>query len=268
MSNLARLLKKPFFGRFQKPFVWPSSVPEREWARVELTTEHGNTLVGIHARARGAARGIAVLPHPMVSEAKAWGLTSGHADFLRDCGFDVLAFDFNGFGESENAGFDFPADVRAAGRRAASLCPGKPVVLFGLSLGAGHGLSAMDCAQNPFQLAVLEGAFTSLEEFWAHFFFPHLVLRTLKVFSSREVVRMVTPILRAPDVRGLQRVLFIYGDRDRLTPPSMGERFVAALATPADKKSLWVVPGAKHLGALQTAGEAYRERVRAFLHEA
>ena len=176
------LLKRPFFGRYQRPWTWPADIRKDDWSRVEFPNKSGARLVGLLARARGGvAKGIVVLAHPMAAEAKGWGLTSGHADMLREGGYDVLAFDFNGFGESEDGGFEFPTDIHFAGNFAKGLLPGRPVVLFGISMGAGYGVCAMDSDESPFRVAVIESAFTSLEEFWRRYPLPYYVLRGMSL---------------------------------------------------------------------------------------
>lgn len=267
LSPLVRLLKKPFFGPYQRRWTWPDGVDVAAWHRVTFPGPRRANLVGLHGHARGPRRGVAVIPNPMVAEAKAFCLTSGHAEFLRDAGFDVLAFDMNGFGESADASFDFPGDIRAAGCFAATLAPNTPVVLFGLSMGAGHGLSAMDHEDNPYRAAVLEGAFTTLGEFWRRYRVAYAVLRAWELAAPR-AARELRPIDRAASVRRVERVMLIYGARDRATPATMGERLLAALPLAPDRKVLYVVDGARHLQALEVGGAAYRRRVLSFLDAA
>ena len=170
------LLKKAFFSRYQKPWSWPEGVPQDQWERVEFRNHSGKQMVGLLARAHGEPRGTVVIPHPMVAEAKAFAMRSGHADFLRDAGYNVFVFDFNGFGESESGKFEFPQDIVAGGNAAAERAPGLPVALLGISMGAGYGVCALDTPGHPFRAAVLESAFTSLEEFWRRYKFPYLCL--------------------------------------------------------------------------------------------
>jgi len=258
------LLKKAFFSRYQKPWSWPEGVPQDQWERVEFRNHSGKQMVGLLARAHGEARGTVVIPHPMVAEAKAFAMRSGHADFLRDAGYNVFVFDFNGFGESESGKFEFPQDIVAGGNAAAERAPGLPVALLGISMGAGYGVCALDTPGHPFRAAVLESAFTSLEEFWRRYKFPYLVLRGLGVVLPR-LARELRPIDRVGSITGVTGLLFIHGDKDSTTPPAMGERLLAACTLPADQRALWVAPGARHLRTLQQSGDEYRQRILAFL---
>lgn len=258
------LVKRPFFSRYQRPWRDPEGVDMADWQPRTFPNASGATLRGLFAKGRGASKAVVVFPHPMVADAKGWPLKSGHADLLRDAGYDVFVFDFNGFGESENGGFEFPTDIVAAGHAAAEASPGVPVALFGISMGAGYGVCALDTAGHPFAAAVLESAFTTLDEFWKPYKAPYVLLRALSVLLPR-YAHALRPIARIPTIQGVRAILFVYGDEDSATPPTMGERLLAACPLPEADRTLWVVPGAKHLRTFKVAPDAYRERVVAFL---
>jgi pimeloyl-ACP methyl ester carboxylesterase len=268
--NVYTVLKKPFFSRYQKPWDWP---PEAEaergrWRRVELDNGRGGKLVGLYGEAEpGPARGTAVCAHPMGVEAKGFYLKHGHAQMLRSGGYNVLLFDFNGFGESPDADMLYPDDVLAAVRGARELAPGLPVVALGSSFGSawlacalgreGHGLSA----------AVLECPFTTLDEYWIRYKVAYGVLKVCSVLMPK-LLAQLRPIELIRKLHGVNKVLFIYGTLDKVTPVSMGERFVKACPLPPEQSSLWVVPEAKHTRALGAAPQAYRERVLGLLDSA
>lgn len=259
------LLKKAFFSRYQRPWSWPEGVPEGPWERVEFKNSSGVRMVGLLGRAApGPAKATVVAPHPMAAEAKGFILKAGHAEFLRAAGYNVFAFDFNGFGESESSKFEFPDDIVAAGHAAAARVPEVPIALFGISMGAGYGLCALDVPGHPFRVAVLESAFSTLDEFWRRYRFPYLMLRTLSVLMPRRA-RELRPIERIRTIQNVDALLLIYGDEDRLTPASMGERLLARCPLPDDRRQLWVIPGGKHLRGFQVAGDEYRRRVVDFL---
>jgi pimeloyl-ACP methyl ester carboxylesterase len=83
MSLVHRLLRKPFFGRFEIPWEWPSDD----------------------------------------EAAKGFWLKQGHAALFRGAGYNVFAFDANGFGESEPSTFDYPGDILSAGLWAQARTP-------------------------------------------------------------------------------------------------------------------------------------------------
>ena len=65
MSYLHRLLRKPFFGRFEVPWVWPAETDPSTWERVTFANPAGVPLAGLWGAAEGDAIGTLVLAHPM-----------------------------------------------------------------------------------------------------------------------------------------------------------------------------------------------------------
>jgi alpha-beta hydrolase superfamily lysophospholipase len=221
------LLKKPFFGKYQKPWRWPEASPRGEWRKLTFASESGGRLAGLFGAARGQPRGAVVCAHPMGVEAKGFFLKRGHAAFLRDAGFHVLAFDFNGFGESTTGDFAYPLDVIAAGRKLKELAPGLPIGLLAASFGSAWGVCALAQPGHPFESAVLECPFTTLDEYWARYRVPSFTLKMLSVVLPEEAHKL-RPIAQAARLQPLRELLFIYGDADTVTPPAMGEQFVEA----------------------------------------
>ncbi len=266
MTYIHRLLRKPFFGRFEVPWIWPSTALEEAWERVTFRSGNGARMVGLWGAAQGDAIGTLALAHPMGKAAKGFWLRYGHADLFRKSGFNVLAFDSNGFGESEAVSFDYPADILAAGLWAQDRHPALPVGLVGASFGAAWGLCSMSRAGSPFRAAVLEAAFPTLPEFWRHYPVAHAVLRASQlVWPSLE--GGLRPEREAARAVGQPSVLLVYGDADKYTPPDHGKRLQRAFGAAA-KTELLVLPGVGHTFAYRDAREAYAERVIPFLSEA
>ena len=268
--NVYTVLKKPFFSRYQKPWSWPAEAEAERgrWRRVEFDNGRGGKLVGLFGEAGpGPARGTVVCAHPMGVEAKGFYLKHGHAQMLRGGGYNVLLFDFNGFGESPDADLLYPDDVLAAARGARELAPGLPVVGLGSSFGAAWLLCALGREGHGLSAAVLECPFTTLDEYWIRYKVAYAVLKVSTVLMPR-LLAQLRPVERIRELRGVSKVLFIYGAMDTVTPVSMGERLMAACPLPPEQRSLWVVPEAKHTRALGAAPEAYRERVLGLLDSA
>lgn len=226
----------------------------------------GARLAGLWGAAEGESRGALVLAHPMGKTAKGFWLRHGHADLFRRAGFDVLAFDANGFGESEPVSFDYPADVLAAGVWAQRRSAGLPVGLVGASFGAGWGLCAMAREGSPFQAAVLEAAFPTLPEFWRHYPAAYATLRASQVVWPW-LERGLRPEREAARVVGHPDVLLVYGTADRYTPPEHGERLARALGD-TSHVDLLVLPDVGHTFAYRDAPEEYARQVIPFLQNA
>ena len=263
MSHLHRLLRKPFFGRFEVPWTWPPGSDQAGWERVAFTNPHGARLAGLWGTTDREPQGTLVLAHPMGKAAKGFWLRYGHAGLFRRSGFNVLLFDANGFGESEPCSFDYPADILAAGLYAQAHSPGLRVGLVGASFGAGWGLCSMARAGSPYRTAVLEAAFPTLPDFWRHYPLAYATLRASQlVWPALE--RKLRPELEAAKLIGKPSVLLIYGDRDKYTPPAHGERLMKAFGNAA-RAEMCVVPGVDHTYAYRDAAETYAARVIPFL---
>lgn len=264
MGMLHRVGKKMFFGRFQRAWRWPDGVSDAGWERVSFTSGNGARLSAVFGAAHnGSARGAIVLAHPMGVAAKGFWLKQGHAEILRGSGFHVLAFDFNGFGESESANFDYPADVIAAGEYLRRRCEGLPVAIVGCSFGAGYAVCAMARGGHPFRAAVLEAAFPSLPYYWRPYPVPRVLLRASQLVVPR-FERELRPIFKATELKERPDILLIYGEADRVTPVHVGEELHAVLSQRTSAE-LWTVPGAEHTLALRAQRDAYAERVTGFL---
>jgi uncharacterized protein len=263
MPILHRLLRKPFFGRFEVPWRWPDGTDRTTWERVTFTNPTRATLVGLWGAAHTEARGTLVLAHPMGKAAKGFWLRYGHAELFRNAGYNVLLFDANGFGESSASSFDYPADVLAAGTFAQQRTPHLGIGLVGASFGGGWGLCAMARAGSPFRVAVLEGVFPTLPEFWRHYPFAHAMLRLSQVVWP-PMERGLRPEREAARLVGNPSVLFIYGEQDIYTTPSHGARLVRAMQHVASAE-IHVLDNVEHTFAFRDATQRYSELTLPFL---
>ncbi len=259
-----RLFKKPFFGRFMKPWRWPEQVDAARWQRLALASESGASLAALLGEARaGQVRGAVLLCHPMGTAAKDFWLKHGHAELLRAAGYHVMLLDLNGFGESSSTTMDYPLDVLAAGQALQARFPDLPVALLGASMGAAMGLCALALAQHPFKAAVLESAFPTLLHFWRPYPLPRLGIQLSRLlYPAGE--RRLRPLHAAQRLVGRPPLLLIYGEEGRHTPLADGQQLYAAL-TAATQCEFWQVPGADHTLAYVAQPEAYARRVLEFL---
>ena len=262
-----KLLKKPFFGRFMGPWRNPLSELQRaEWQPLTVSSRSGATLRGLFAAARTpAAKATLVLGHPMGKEAKGFFLKHGYADLLRDHGYHVVVFDFNGFGESGVGNFSYHEDMVAVGRVAAERVSDLPVGYLGISLGGQWATVAFADARHPYQFAIVESAPTTLEEFWVRF---PLAYRTLQLiaFVSPAFARSVRIVERIKEARGVQSLLFIYSATDDWAPVAMGQRFQRNSPVPAE---LWTVAQGKHAQLMKSPHQAaYQAKILAYFDHA
>ncbi len=259
-----RLFKKPFFGRFVRPWRWPQEADPSQWLRQSVSSPSGATLSTLLARAHTPqAKGAVLMAHPMGVVAKGFWMKYGHAELLRRAGYHVMVFDLNGFGESSSTTMDFPLDVLAAGQALQARYPGLPVAVLGASMGAAMSVCAMAQPGHPFKAAVLESAFPTLLHFWSRYPIPKLGIQLSKLlYPAGE--RRLRPTHAAQHLVGSPPMLMIYGEADEFTPVKDGKLLCQALAAKTQAE-FWRVPGATHTHAYAAQPDEYAHRVLAFL---
>jgi pimeloyl-ACP methyl ester carboxylesterase len=250
-----RLFKKPFFGRFVRPWRWPENVEQSQWRRLSVASASGATISALLAPAHTAqAKGVA---------AKGFWMKHGHAELLRQAGYHVMLFDLNGFGESTSSSMDYPLDVLAAGLALQGQYPDLPVAVLGASMGAAMSLCAMAQPAHPFKVAVLESAFPTLLHFWSRYPIPKLGIQLSKLlYPAGE--RSLRPTYAAQRLVGRPELLMIYGEADEFTPVRDGKLLLQALQGKTATE-FWQVPGAEHTHAYAAQPQDYAQRVVGFL---
>jgi uncharacterized protein len=272
----------------EKPlFVVPRGRPTPDAEDVRFPTAGGLTLRGCYFKAARPRRGVILFGLEFGSDR--WACQS-YCEHLIEAGYDVFAYEPRSQGESDRQpGYeplqwvtDF--EVRDAKAALAYLksrpdADARGVGFFGISKGAGAGLFA--AARDPYvRCCVTDGAFavyTTLVPYMRHFFriynqhyalqglipswfYGHIGLVGLRVIERERGCRF--PALERVLPRLAPRpLLMIHGGADAYIKPEMAEALFRRAGEP---KELWVVPGAKHNGALHTAGDEYRRRVLEF----
>jgi len=200
--------------------------PRSPYEDLAITTEDGEQLHTWRAPAR-ARRGEVLLCHGNAGNAGNVGDRAAHIDLLTASGFDVLAFDYRGYGASTGRPSEagLLRDARAAGARLG----GDRVLYLGESLGGAVAL-ALALEQPPAGLVLLS-AFTSLRDMARlHYKVPAALVPD--AYPSRDRVAH----LRAP-------LLVLHGARDDIVPLGHAHALVDAAPEP---KALHVFPHAGH----------------------
>lgn len=263
-KRMHQILRKPFFGRFEVPWSWPQKIAKDGWEKVQIPLTEQQALVG-YWQAVPNAKATLVLAHPMGKAAKAFWLRYGHADLFLKSGYNVLIYDANGFGESEGFTFDYPNDVYCAGLFAQQKTPHLSVGLIGASFGAAWGLCSLAKDNHPYKVAVFEGVFPTLPEFWKHYPMAHAMLQLSNVLVP-SMNRELNPLAKSAQLKQQPPVLLLYGNKDIYTPPEFGQRIKAVLerSTPV---TLAVVDGAEHTYIYRDFPEHYQDTVLNFLSQ-
>jgi len=190
-------------------------------------------------------------------------------------GYGTLLFDLRNHGESGRAyttlGINESRDICAASEFVKTKAPGRPQVLWGVSMGASSALiAAKQCPG--FAAAISDSSFLSFRETVAH----HLGLYfRLPAFPIANLIVATTAFRMGldPDAGDVEQtvkdintpILFIAGSIDRRMPPALAQRLLDAAKNP--QKKLIVVPNAKHGEAFSTNREMYLKAVYEFLEQ-
>lgn len=196
-------------------------------------------------------RGAVVLAHPDRRYAKHWFVKEGYVDLLTQEGYEVLTFDFTGYGESRGPATYYHEDVLGAARFARHWAGGLPVHVVGVSMGAfavANASPRLDFARS----IVLESPYTSFGEWYgkgpgryAMQAFGALFPRTSRAIEAdRNIVHAAA-----------QRVLVAWSDADEVTRPQLSQAI--ADAAPPERTERLVLAGAAHLRFLERP--EYRE---------
>ncbi len=241
--------------------------PDRIGIKCELVrykSKNGRELVGLWFESPQPPIGTVVHFHGN------FGNVSNHflcAQFLTQYGFDVLVFDYEGYGGSEGkpspkitvedgvASIDYALSRDRGGR--------KSVAVFGQSLGGAVAtvVSAQDkrvCA------VVLEAAFHSYRgmafdvlkrSVWTWILVPVAPWFIGTKYDPEKWIAQISP----------RPLLLIHGDADKVVPMWTSERLYARAKEP---KRLWIIKGAGHLQCRQVERDVYEKTIADFFRDA
>ncbi len=228
----------------------PSAVPDLAIEEVAFETEDGERLHGWWLPAKARRRGHVLLCHGNGGDI---GDRTTHARLLTTAGFDVLLFDYRGYGRSTGKPSEEGThrDARAAHAALLQRAEDDRVFYLGESLGGAVAL-ALALEQPPAGL-ILQSAFTSVRDM-ARLHYPYIPRGLVPdAYPSIALVRN----LRAP-------LLVLHGERDEIVPASHGEALFEAAPAP---KRIHVFPRAGHNDLVSGAAERWVDVIARWAEE-
>ena len=172
---------------------------------------------------------------------------TAHARALCSAGFDVLLFDYRGYGRSTGTPTEAGTyeDARAARTALLGMRGVDPMRLVYLGESLGAAVALFLALESPPAGVVLHSAFTSVRDMAA----VHYPLAPRRLVPDAYPSLRLIPRVRAP-------VLVLHGGRDAITPPSHGQALFDAAPEP---KRIHVFPQAGHNDLLVVAGRQWIE---------
>lgn len=242
VTLLAALLAVGYVGTLcalyfaQERLIFPAArLPEDHVFRFDQPFEElrvavpGGSLDALHFM-QPDPRGLVFFLHGNSGNLETW--TTG-LDFYRRVNYDLFIFDYRGYGKSTgviDSEDQLNADVRAAWNSIVPRYSGKPIVIYGRSLGT--GLAARLARDVDPALLVLVTPYTSLAAS-AKRAYPLVPEWVLKYPLRTDTI--------IGDVRS--PVLLLHGTKDTLIPIADSERLKALVRAPVE---LFAVDGAGH----------------------
>jgi fermentation-respiration switch protein FrsA (DUF1100 family) len=254
----------------ERPFYQPNKILYADPARagvphelVYFSSGDGEKLMGLYFPARGESRGVVIHCHGNFAN------VSNHfpaSYFFTEHGFDLLVFDYQGYGVSEGrpSRRGTIADGRAAVAFARTRAAGKPLFLFGQSLGA--AVAAVVAAEDPdVKAVILEAPFTTYRAIFKDVMKRNFLTWPFSFFVPALAIRRRDDPLEAVARISPRPVLILHGTADRIIPWSMGKTLYDAAREP---KKWWGVEGAGHMECRRKAGKTYDETLAGFFQAA
>lgn len=194
------------------------------------------------------------------------------AEYLTKKGIQVVAIDLRGHGQSRGEFCTFgekeKRDVQALVSWLLARDSTQRIGIFGNSLGGAIAIQALELDKR-LQFGIIESTFHDLEKVVEEFGQNYSGIRSERL--SRSTLEKAAKIadFKPFDIkpyrsaeRVSQPVLVVHGDKDSTIPPEFGRVNFEHFASP--KKEWILVPGAKHRGLWQKAGEGYWKKFSDF----
>jgi pimeloyl-ACP methyl ester carboxylesterase len=241
-----------------------------DWQRVTFQGPDAVQLRGV-LRKREDALGTFVICHGQGDSKES---QMDKAEFAFNRCYNVLAFDFRGHGESDEALCTLGAKESQDILCAIAYLKGeshliKPLILWGVSMGAASCLLAAKHSADT-DAVIAESSFDSLEGTLAHhgwlyyrlprFPYAHLTLLFYRLRTGCSPAEV--NVLQAVSNSKARRIFLIHSPDDARMPPELGGRLLDAAG---EKGLLWIAPRGEHGEIYGASCKEYNEKVQAFL---
>ncbi len=208
----------------------------------------GALINALHFKA-ASAKGIIFYHHGNAGNLDRWG---GIAEYFVQFGYDVLIYDYRGYGKSTGSRNEktLHEDAQHIYKRLKQEWSEDQIIIYGRSLGS--GLACQLAANNKAKMLILETPFYSLQSMasWRFPFLPTRLLVRYEMLNWKKLQEAEMPIH------------IFHGTEDGVVPYWSGEKLYESVK---DKATLTTIKGAQHNNLIEF--EAFREGVTELLKE-
>lgn len=240
---------------------WENSFSKLGTVKKTKIQRDGRNITAIHITKSNQPKGVVIFGHPISKKAKYFYGDNSRIGIYLENNFDVVTFDFNGFGESDRIDLRYWKDAQAVIIHFKQIFQNTPFVLHGVSFGAFHVLRAHnDLPKN--SVVVLENMSRSLYDYWKRWAHTRTLVRIfeklpIQAFQEMEVIEQFKNWQRS-DIE----VLAIANENDVFTPAN---EMKDALSYLKYKKEFVLLPNATHLLGPQQQSELYAKSINSIL---
>lgn len=237
----------------------PSGLDQSKWKEVKVPMITGS----IHCmewRQTKKSLGVAILIHPYDNRGKEYFLDSGHPEMYHRLGYDVVVFDLNGFGKSDDKDFRFADNLLAVSGFFKSKYQSNEVIGHGISFGASVLITGLQF-DHPFNHAIVENCLDEVRNYYK--------VRSKNLYRLIFLIELLfAPIKNnnrfyraASKIKNLDKMLLIYSAEDPLTTPEMGEKIQAHCSIDCEYKLL----KGKHMLSINEDSENYQKTIENYI---
>lgn len=238
-----------FFFQPMHPWLRTPNQIGLKYEDVRIPTGDGLRLSGWYLPAQGKALGTILFLH---GNAENISTHIGSVYWLPAQGFNVLAIDYRGYGESEGKpsvpGAEEDIDSAMRYLLARSDIDPDRIVVLGQSLGGALGMYyvAHSAYRKNIRAVVIDSAFSGYRDIAREKLRSSWITWLFAWPLGFTVTADYRPLDAAPEIHPIP-ILFIHGDRDVVVPTHHSQLLFNAAREP---KALWIVPGAGHIQSL------------------
>lgn len=233
-----------------------------DYEDVHFTASDGSRLHGWFLPAVGQpARGTVLHLHGNAAN------ITGHYAFIKSLparGFNVLTFDYRGYGRSEGrptrAGLIEDAAAALNYVRSRADVDAARVFMLGQSIGGAVGVVLASRRRDAFRAVVIDSAFSGYRRIVRHHILRNPLLLVFAWWFPFLISRQFDPINYVSKLAPTP-TLFMHGTSDRIVPHAMSKALFDAAAEP---KQLWLIPDMDHTEVWWEQEDAAADRVAAF----